>query len=148
MKIILIKEVDNLGGVNELVEVRPGYARNYLIPQKYAVEASKTNLKHLEERQKVQTKRQEALLAEINKVADVLKDGNVKVTVKVGENGRIYGSITTVQIARNIREQKGYEIDRRKINILDEVREPGTYNAQLDFGAGKIVDFQFEVVSE
>lgn len=148
MKVILIKEVDNLGGVNELVDVRPGYARNYLIPHKFAIEASKTNLKQLEERQKVLIKREEALVAEINKLAEVLKDGNIKVSAKVGENGRIYGSVTTVQIARNIREQKSYEIDRRKITILDEVKEPGTFNAQLDFGNGKIVEFQFDVEAE
>lgn len=148
MKVILIKEVDNLGGAHELVEVRPGYARNYLIPQKYAIEASKGNIKQLEERQKVQAKREEALLAEFNKVADVLKESNVTVATKVGENGKIYGSITNVQLARSIREQKGYEINRRKINIIDEIKELGTYNAQLDFGGGKSIDFQFEVISE
>ncbi len=148
MKVILIKEVDNLGGANELVEVRPGYARNYLIPQKYAIEASKSNVKQLEERQKVVAKKEAALVAEINKLAETLNNGNLKVSAKVGENGRIYGSITTVQMARHIREQKGYEIDRRKITIVDEVREPGTFNAQLDFGSGKTVDFQFEVVAE
>lgn len=148
MKVILIKEVDNLGGANELVEVRPGYARNYLIPQKYAIEASKSNVKQLEERQKVVAKKEAALVAEINKLAETLNNGILKVSAKVGENGRIYGSITTVQMARHIREQKGYEIDRRKIIIVDEVREPGTFNAQLDFGAGKTVDFQFEVVAE
>lgn len=148
MKVILIKEVDNLGGAHELVDVRPGYARNYLIPQKYAIEASKTNLKQLEERQKVFAKREAELLAQFNKVSDVLKESNLKVSAKISESGRIFGSVTTVQIARNIREQKGYEIDRRKIQILDEVKEPGTYNAQLDFGSGRSVDFQFEVVAE
>lgn len=148
MKVILIKEVDNLGGANELVDVRPGYARNYLIPQKFAIEASKPNLKMLEERQKVQLKREEALLAQFNKVAEVLKESNVKVATRVGENNKIYGSITTVQIARNIREQKGYEIDRRKISIIDEVKETGTYNAHLDFGAGRSIEFQFDVIAE
>lgn len=148
MKVILIKEVDNLGGVNELVDVRPGYARNYLIPQKFAVEASKSNLKQLEERQKVLAKREAALVAQINSVAETLNASNVKITAKVRDNGRIYGSITTVQIARHIREQKGYEIDRRKIQILDEVKEPGTYKAQLDFGSGRVVEFQFDVVAE
>lgn len=148
MKVILIKEVDNLGGMHELLDVRPGYARNYLIPQKFAIEASKSNLKVLEERQKVQAKREEALLAQITKVADVLKESNVKIATRVGENNKIYGSITTVQIARNIREQKGYDIDRRKITIIDDVKEIGTFNAQLDFGAGKIVDFQFDVITE
>lgn len=148
MKVILIKEVDNLGGANELVEVKPGYARNYLIPNLFAVEASKSNLKMLEERNKVQEKREEKLVDQINSVAEALKEKPVSIGAKIGESGKIFGSVTSVQLARAIREQKNYEIDRRKISILDEIKEVGTYNAQLDFGKDKIVDFQFEVVSE
>lgn len=148
MKVILIKEVDNLGGAHELVEVRPGYARNFLIPQKYAIEASASNLKQLNERQKVQQKKEEALLASISQLSAALSEAPIKVTAKVGDNGRLYGSITSVQIARAIREQRNYEIDRRKISVLDEVKELGTFNAQLDFGAGKQIDFQIEVIAE
>lgn len=148
MKVILIKEVDNLGGAHELVEVRPGYARNFLIPQKYAIEASASNLKQLNERQKVQKKKEEALLASISQLSSALTQSPIKLTAKVGDNGKLYGSITSVQVARAIREQRNYEIDRRKISILDEVKELGTFNAQLDFGAGKQIDFQIEVVAE
>ncbi|MFT4061702.1 MAG: 50S ribosomal protein L9 [Edaphocola sp.] len=148
MQIILIKDVDNLGAAHELVDVRPGYARNYLIPQKYAIEASTSNKKVLEERQKMLKKREEKLLAEIAKVADVLKQGSVKIGAKIGTSGKIFGSVTAIQIARGIREQKGYEIDRRRIAIVDEVKEPGTFKAQIDFGKDNIVDFEFEVVAE
>lgn len=148
MKVILIKEVDNLGGVNELVEVKPGYARNYLIPQKYAIEASSSNLKQLEERIKVVRKKEEALLASISNLSAALSESPIKVTAKIGDNGRLYGSITTVQIARAIREQRNYEIDRRKIHIIGDVKEAGTHAAQIDFGGGKQVEFQIEVVAE
>lgn len=148
MKVILIKEVDNLGGAYELVDVRPGYARNFLIPQKYAIEASASNLKQLNERQKVQKKKEEALLASISQLSAVLAEAPVKVSAKVGDNGKLYGSITTVQVARAIREQRNYEIDRRKINIIDEVKETGTFNAVVDFGAGKQVEFKIEVIAE
>lgn len=148
MQIILIKDVDNLGGANELVDVRPGYARNFLIPQKYAIEASASNLKVLEERRKQIAKKEAKLLAEIAKVSEALAASPIKVGAKIGVSGKIFGSVTAIQLARAIREQKGYEIDRRRISIIDEVKELGTYNAQIDFGKENIVALSFEVVGE
>jgi|SRR5690606_4406078 len=147
MQIILIKDVDNLGAAHELVDVRPGYARNFLIPQKFAVEANSSNKKVLAERQKVLARREEKLLADIAKVADALKTP-VKIGAKVGESGKIFGSVTAIQLARAIREQRGYEIDRRRITILEDVKEPGTHKAQIDFGKDKVVNLEFEVSAE
>ncbi|CAL1516560.1 50S ribosomal protein L9 [Chitinophaga sp. MM2321] len=148
MQIILIQDVDNLGQKNELVNVKNGYARNFLIPQKVAVEASPSNMKQLQERLKVQKVREEKLLAEIAKVVEVLSASPVRIGAKTGTSGKIFGSVTGVQIARAIKEQKGYEIDRRRIHILDDVKELGTYRARLDFGKGNETELQFEVVAE
>ncbi len=148
MQVILIKDVDNLGGAHELVEVRPGYARNYLIPQKYAIEASGSNLKILEERRKQQKKREDKLMAEIAKVTAVLKESPVKIGAKTGTSGKIFGSVTAIQLARAIREQKGYDIDRRRITIIDEVKETGVHKAQIDFGKENVLELEFEVVGE
>lgn len=148
MQVILIKDVNNLGGVNELVTVKNGYARNFLIPQKMAVEANPGNLKMLEERQKQQKKREEKMLAEINKVVEVLKAAPIKLGAKTGTSGKIFGSVTSVQLARAIREEKGYDIDRRRIHILEDVKELGTYKAKIDFGGGKETELEFEVVAE
>jgi large subunit ribosomal protein L9 len=148
MQVILIQDVDNLGGANELVTVKNGYARNYLIPQRFAVEANPSNMKQLEERQKVQKKKEEKLLAEINKVIDVLKSAPVKLTAKTGTSNKIFGSITSLQIARAIREQKGYEIDRKRISITDEVKELGLHKASIDFGNGNVTELEFDVVAE
>lgn len=148
MQVILIKDVDNLGAAHELVEVRPGYARNYLIPQKYAIEASGSNMKVMEERRKQKSKREEKLLAEIAKVKEVLKASPIKLGAKLGTTGKIFGSVTSIQLARAIREQKGYEIDRRRISIVDEVKEAGTHKAQIDFGKDNVVELEFEVVGE
>lgn len=148
MQIILIQDVDNLGQKNELVSVKNGYARNFLIPQKFAVEASPSNMKQLQERLKVQKVKEEKLLAEIAKVVEVLKASPVKIGAKTGTSGKIFGSVTGVQIARSIKEQKGYEIDRRRIHILDDVKELGTYKARLDFGKGNETELEFEVVAE
>lgn len=148
MQIVLIQDVDNLGQKNELVKVRNGYARNYLIPQKMAVEASPSNLKQLEERLKVKAKKEAVMLAEINNVIAVLKESPVKIGAKTGTSGKIFGSVTSLQIARAVRDQKGYEIDRKRISIVDEVKELGTYKASIDFGKGNIAEMEFEVVGE
>lgn len=148
MQVILIQDVNNLGGVNEVVNVKNGYARNFLIPSKMAVEASSSNLKQLGERLKQQSKKEAKLLAEINNVIAVLQNGPLKIGAKTGTTGKIFGSVTSVQIAKSIREQKGYEIDRRKISILGEVKELGTYKAKIDFGNGYETEVEFEVIAE
>lgn len=148
MDVILIQELDNLGGKNEVVKVRNGYARNYLIPQKFAVEASPSNLAQLKERLKVQGKKEAAMLAQITNVLAVLKESPVKVGAKTGTSGKIFGSVTSLQIARAIRDQKGYEIDRKRISIVDEVKELGSYKASIDFGNGNVTEIDFEVVGE
>jgi large subunit ribosomal protein L9 len=148
MDVILIQDVDNLGAAHEKVAVKNGYARNYLIPRKLAVEANPSNLKQLEERVKQLKKKEAKLMAEINKVIEVLKASPLKIGAKTGTSGKIFGSVTSVQIARAIRDQKGYEIDRRRIQIIDEVKELGTYKAKIDFGNGNETEVEFEVVAE
>jgi len=148
MQVILIQDVNNLGGANEVVNVKNGYARNYLIPQKMAVEASASNLKQLEERLKQIQKKEEKMMAEITKVVASLQSGPVKIGAKTGTTGKIFGSITTVQISKAVREQKGYEIDRRKIQLLDEIKELGTYKAKVDFGSGVETELELEIVAE
>lgn len=148
MQVILIQDVDNLGGANELITVRNGYARNFLIPQKKAVEANPSNLKQMEERQKQKAKKEAKLLSEINSVIAKLNEGPLKIGAKTGTSGKIFGSVTSLQISRAIRDQKGFEIDRKRIHIVEEVKELGTYKANIDFGNGNTTDVEFEVVSE
>jgi large subunit ribosomal protein L9 len=148
MQVILIQDVNNLGGANELVTVKNGYGRNFLIPSKLAVEASASNLKQREEKVKQQAKKEAKLLAELNIVIATLTSGPLKIGAKTGTTGKIFGSVTSVQIARAIKEQKGYEIDRRRITILDEVKELGTFKAKIDFGNGNETEVEFEVTAE
>ena len=148
MQVILIQDVNNLGGAHELVNVKNGYARNYLIPLKFAIEANPSNLKQLEERRKQLAKKEDKILAELNNVISVLQSSPLKIGAKTGITGKIFGSVTSVQIARAIKEQKGYEIDRRRIQIIDDVKELGNYKAKIDFGKGQEIDVDFEVVAE
>jgi large subunit ribosomal protein L9 len=138
MDIILIQDVDNLGAANEVVKVRNGYARNFLIPQKFAVE----------EKRKQIEKKEKKMLSAINEVIAKLKEGALKIGAKSGTSGKIFGTVTSLQLSRAIREQKGYEIDRKKIQLPDEVKELGAYKATIDFGNGHSTELDFEVVSE
>jgi large subunit ribosomal protein L9 len=148
MQVILLKNIDTLGGANELVTVKNGYARNYLIPRKLAVEANPGNLKQMQERQKVAGRKEAALLAEINSVIAVLSESPLTIGAKTGTSGKIFGSVTSIQIASAIKAQKGYEIDRKRIHILDEVKELGSYKAKIDFGNGNETEVAFDVVAE
>ena len=148
MQVILIQDVDNLGGTNELVSVKNGYARNFLIPQKKAVEANSSNLKKMEEKQKQFAKKEAKLLSEINSVISVLKESPLKIGAKTGTSGKIFGSVTSLQVSRAIRDQKGYEIDRKRISINDDVKELGSYKATIDFGNGNSTEVDFEVVAD
>jgi large subunit ribosomal protein L9 len=148
MQVILIQDVNNLGGANELVTVKSGYGRNFLIPSKLAVEANSSNLKQLQERNKQLAKKEEKLLKEFNNVVSVLQEAPLKIGAKTGTTGKIFGSVTSVPIARAIREQRGYEIDRRRIHIIDDVKELGNYKAKIDFGKGQEVEVDFEVIAE
>lgn len=148
MQIILIKDVDNLGGKDELVTVKNGYARNFLFPTKQAVEASTSNLKQLEERLKAKAKKEAAMLAEITKVISVLTSSPIKLTAKTGTSNKIFGTITSLQVTRAIREQKGYEIDRRRISLPEEIKELGSYKATIDFGNGQNTDVAIEIGAE
>ncbi|MBE7170003.1 MAG: 50S ribosomal protein L9 [Williamsia sp.] len=148
MQVILIQDVDNLGGVNELVSVKNGYARNFLIPKKLAVEASPSSLKQMEEKNKQLRKKEEKMLAEINKVTEVLKASPLQIVAKTGTSGKIFGSVTSLQIARAIKDQKGFDIDRRRIHISDDIKELGTYKATIDFGNNNTTEIDFEVKGE
>lgn len=148
MDVILIQDVDNLGGANEVIKVRNGYARNFLLPRKLAIEASAGNMKQLEEKMKQKKKKEDAMLAEVNSVIAKLNESPVRIGAKSGTSGKIFGSVTNLQLSRAIRDQKGYEIDRKRITLPDEVKELGSYKATIDFGNGKSTELEFEVVAE
>jgi large subunit ribosomal protein L9 len=148
MEVILIQDVDNLGEAHEVVKVRNGYARNFLLPRKLAVEASPGNRKQLEEKMKQVKKKEDAMLAEVNSVIAKLNESPLKIGAKTGTSGKIFGTVTSLQISRAIRDQKGYNIDRKKISLPEEIKELGTYKAHIDFGNGKSTDVDFEVVGE
>ena len=148
MEIILTKDIENLGYKNDLKKVKSGYARNYLIPKGWAIVANVANKKVLEETTKQQAVKGEKIIAEFNATADALKGTNVQVGAKVSSKGKIYGSITPLQIAEAI-SKAGHEVNRKQISIVsDNIKETGTYEAKIKLHKEVEFTINFEVVEE
>lgn len=130
MKVILRKDLLNLGNMGEIVNVRDGYARNYLIPRDYAYYASESAIKRLEIEKQHRNKRlaQEKVTAE--SLAASLADVQISIAMKVGEEGKLYGSVTTTMIAQEL-NNKGFDIDRRHIIIEDAIKTLGVFDAKV-----------------
>lgn len=148
MEVILKKNVDKLGYRDEVVTVKNGYGRNFLIPQGYAVLATPSNKKAHEEVLKQRAHKETKILAEAEALAAKLADVTVKIATKVGENGKIFGSVNTVQLADALRAA-GYDVDRKSLKIKDEpIKEVGTFEAEVNLHKGVKPTIKFEVVSE
>lgn len=148
MEVILKKDVENLGYQDEMVEVKPGYARNYLIPRGLAVNATVSEKKMLEETIRQRAHKEEKIQKEANARAAKLENETIKIGAKVGENGKIFGSVNTIQLADALKEA-GHEIDRKNIAIKNEpIKEIGTYEAEVTLHKDIKQTIKFEVVGE
>lgn len=148
MEVILLKKVDNLGVKNDIVKVKPGYGRNYLIPQGMAIVANTSNVKHIEEIKKQQSAKLKKQLEELRATVDSLANKTIKIGAKAGSNGKLFGSVTSIQIAEAIKNQTGTEVERRKVSLYEEVKTLGTYKAKVEFHKEVIADVTFEVVED
>ncbi len=147
MEIILKKDIENLGYESDVVKVKNGYARNYLIPNGIAVLATETNKKVLAEVQKQKSFKEENLRAEAETSKKLLEKVELKIGAKAGTSGKIFGSVNALQIAESLKE-KGYEIDRRKIDVSDSIKELGDYTSTVKLYKDIKADVKFEVVAE
>lgn len=146
---ILLQEVENLGYKDELVKVKNGFANNYLIPHKLAIVATPSEQRALAERRKQQQRKADKMMSELNATAKSISGATLKVGAKAGTSGKIFGSVTSIQIADAIKESTGTEVDRRKIKILDdEIKSVGTYKARVELHRDVVVDVEFEVIAE
>ena len=130
MEVLLREDVDNLGARGEVVKVRAGYGRNYLLPQGLAVQATPANVKRIEMQRKVLLKKATEEKAVADQQAELLKDVTLEFARKVGEHGLLYGSVTSMDIAEAF-AAKGYEIERRKITLKDPIKEIGEYEVPV-----------------
>ncbi len=148
MELILKQDVANLGNADDLVTVKEGYGRNYLIPQGYAILATKTAKKIHQENMKQRAHKEEKIRNDALELAEKLKDVSVTIGAKTSTKGKIFGSVNTIQIADEL-AKKGYEVDRKKISINEEaVKEVGNYTAIIKLHRDVKVEVKFEVVSE
>lgn len=148
MDIILLKDIEKVGEKNEVVSVKPGFARNYLIPNGMAKVANKANLKTLNHILKREEAKELEKLSDYQQLLDSLKDKVLRIGAKAGSEGKIFGSVTTLQISQAIKEQLGLEIPRKKINLVEEVKTLGTYQAEVNFHKEVQGTVSFEVVGE
>ncbi|ADL08961.1 50S ribosomal protein L9 [Thermosediminibacter oceani] len=131
MKVILLQDVKSLGKKGDLVNVADGYARNYLFPKNLAVEATPGNLAKLEQEKKARENKLAKEKKEAEELAQKIKKGTVTLKVKAGEQGKIFGSITSKDIAEALRQQYGVEIDKRKVQLDEAIKSLGSYEVTV-----------------
>jgi len=148
MKVILLQELKGRGGEGDVIEVARGFAVNYLLPRKVAIEATKGNLKQLEQRSHNINTREEQRLTEAAALAGKLDGKTVKVEAKVGEEGRLFGSVTTAHIEAAIADQLGVEIDRRKIETHGHIKEIGAHEITVSVYRDVKAELTVDVVGE
>lgn len=147
MKIILRKEFDQLGHIGDIVEVKEGFARNFLIPRNIAFAAQKGNLRSLEEEKKQLDKKKVKEMHAAEKLASELDKVSITIPVKVGEEDKIFGTVTNQMIADSLKE-KGYDIDRRKIEIPEQIKSLGIYSVNVKLHANVTAAVKTWVVRE
>ena len=131
MQVILQKDVQGTGKAGEIVKVSDGFARNRLIPQGLAIEATPANLKRIEREKAARAEREAVERAKAEEIAEHLKKAGVVVKTKAGEGGRLFGSITSMDIANAIKEQTGLEVDKKKILLDKPIKEIGETRVQI-----------------
>ncbi|WP_041470493.1 MULTISPECIES: 50S ribosomal protein L9 [Chloroflexus] len=148
MKVLLLQDVEHLGKAGEIKDVSGGYGRNYLIPKGFAVLATKGQIKQAEERLAAQRRRAEAARKEAEALAAKLASLTLTFVVKVGEQDRLYGSVTNADIAAKLHEVAGVEIDRRKIALEDPIKRTGEYEVPVELASGVSTTLKVVVTGE
>ncbi|MEF3273877.1 MAG: 50S ribosomal protein L9 [Chloroflexus sp.] len=148
MKVLLVKDVEHLGKAGEIKDVSGGFGRNYLLPKGFAVLATKSQIKQAEERMAAQRRKAEAARKEAEALAARLANLTLTFVVKVGEQDRLYGSVTNADIASKLHEMIGVEIDRRKIALEDPIKRTGEYEVPVELASGVSATLKVVVTGE
>ena len=131
MKVILLEDVKSLGKKGEIVNVNDGYARNFILPKKLGLEATGKNLNDLKLQKANQEKVAQELLDEAKALGQKIEAGQIKLSIKMGEGGRAFGSVSSKEIAIAVKEQMGYDIDKKKVQLKDAIKTLGTHNVPV-----------------
>ena len=145
MKVVLLKDVKNVGKRDDILTVSDGYARNFLFPQKLAAEATSGALKEIQRKRAAQDARDAEILAEAKAKAESLKNKVITLEVKCGDKGRLYGSVTNAEVAEALEKQHGIKVDKRKIDIGDPIRETGIREISVWLYSGVTTPMKLDV---
>jgi large subunit ribosomal protein L9 len=146
MQVILREDVDNLGKIGDLVKVKDGYARNFLVPAKKAIEATPKNVKAMEHAKKMVSDRIRTLKKTASADADRIKSLAITIKAKVGEEGKLFGSVTTMDIADAMQAQ-GVAIDKRKIMLEEPIKRTGEYTVPVKLHTDVVADLKVSVIA-
>jgi large subunit ribosomal protein L9 len=148
MDIILLKDLDKVGDKHEIVTVKSGFARNFLIPRGEAIVANAPNRAKLAELIRLEEEKESQMLDEYKVIAEKLKGLTLRIGAKTGTSGKIFGSVTALQLSQVLRDEHELEIERKKIHIEEEVKTVGEYEAEIKLHKEVVTKVKFEVVAE
>ncbi len=147
MKVILLADIKGVGKKDEVINASDGYARNFLFPKKLAVEANSENMSKLKAKNDSKAYKKSVEKEEAQKLAEKLKGILLKISVKTGENGKIFGSITAKEIADNLKEQYKIEIDKKKIDLKEPIKTLGSFSVSVKLYEGVVGVLRLQTVS-
>ena len=148
MKVILLADIKGVGKKDEIINASDGYARNFLFPKKLAVEANTENMSKLKAKNDSNAYKKSVEKEEAQKTAEKLKGILLKISVKTGENGKIFGSITSKEIADNLKEQYNIEIDKKKIDLKEPVKTLGSFSVNIKLYEGVVGTLKVQLISD
>ena len=148
MKVILLEDIKGVGKKDEIINASDGYARNFLLPKKLAVEANSANMSKLKAKQDSNQYRKNVEKEEAQKTAEKFKGILLKIPVKTGENGKVFGSITAKEIADNLKEQYKIEIDKKKIDLKEPIKVLGSFSVNIKLYEGVVGTLKVQIISQ
>lgn len=148
MKVILLNDIKGVGKKDQIIDASDGYARNYLLPKKLAVEATNENLSKLNNKKEAAIYKKDMEKQNAEELAKKLKGILLKIKVKAGENGKIFGGVTAKEISENLKKQYDFSVDKKKIEIKETIKTLGEFNVDIKLYEGVTAKLKIDVISE
>ena len=148
MKVILLQDVPKVGKKDQVLEAKEGYARNYLFPKKLAVEATPANMKELQRQEKIRAEKAAELKVEAVALGEKLKNTTVTIQTKCGAGGKLFGAVTNKEIAEQLEKSTGIKIDKRKINLEENIKTLGTYRPLVKLHPDVHVELAVKIIEQ
>ncbi len=148
MKVILLQDIKNVGKKDEIINANDGYARNFLFPKNLAIESTKDNLLKLQAKKDSQKHKKNLEIEEFKKQAEKIKDITLEIKVKAGANGKIFGGVTSKEISEELKKQYKMEIDKKKINLKETIKNVGKFSIDIKFGEGVSAKLTLDIKPE